>query len=186
MVTCLAGSSAPSFGCVFSAHSVWGTSSLHTSSLGLYRAGAVLPCFHRVSRTINQDCLSWDFLHAWAQMKMILKADLILGSEASRQCCRISFSLLNADEHRINILYYVHVSLVAKIKYAQTWEMAWQQNLTAWEELKAWVVEMTSGLESSYKPSANNCQKQRFAFCLLAILNSRKIQIGTFHCTAGH
>lgn len=107
-------------------------------------------------------------------MRMVQKTDLILGSEGSRQCGRIRFSLLNANEHRINILYFVHVSLVAKIKYAQTWEIAWQQDLTAWEEMKAWVVEMTCGLESSDKPSANNCQRQSFPFCLLAVLNSRR------------
>lgn len=100
-------------------------------------------------------------------MKVIQKTDLILGSEVSRPCCRISFSLLSANEHRINILYYVDVSLVAKIKYSQTSETAWQQNLTAWEEMKAWVAEMTSGLESSDKPSANNCQRVFLFDCLL-------------------
>lgn len=43
-------------------------------------------------------------------MKMIQKPDLILGSGGSRQCCRIRFSLLNADEHMINILYYARFS----------------------------------------------------------------------------
>lgn len=109
--------------CLFS--TVWVTSSLHTSSLGVFRAGAVQQCFHHGSRRINQDCLCWGFLCTWTQKKIIQKPDFILGSEGSRQCCRMSFHLLNANEHRINILCSVHGSLVAEIKYARTREIAW-------------------------------------------------------------
>lgn len=99
------------------------------------------------------------FSHSWAQMQMIKTPDLILGREGSSQRWRVSFSLSNANELRINILHYGCVSLVAKIKYALTWETAWQQGWTAGEERKAFVVEMTSGLESSEKTSVKNCQR---------------------------
>lgn len=106
--------------------SVW-VRILLISSPALCRTRAVSQGLHCVSRRVNQDCPWGHFLHALTQM-MIQKTDMVFGSEGSRGCCARSFSLLDANERRINTVCYVRVPLVAKIKYAQTWEIAWQQN----------------------------------------------------------
>lgn len=153
--------------------SVW-VRILLISSPALCRTRAVLQGLHRVSRRVNQGCPWGHFLHVLTQTK-IQKTDMVFRSGGSRKCCGGSFSLLDANERRINTVCYVRVPLVAKIKYAQTWEIAWQQNWTAWEEMQVWAAEMTSGLQSGDKPSANNCQRQSFPFCSRAVLNTRKI-----------
>lgn len=74
----------------------------------------------------------------------------------------------------MTLLCYVSVSLLAKASMHKHEQKSGSRKLTSWGEMKAWVAEMTSGLESSDKPSAKNHQRQSFPFCLLAVLNSRR------------
>lgn len=79
---------------------MWRLSSLHTPSLSLCRAGAVLHRFHHISKSMNQDCLCGSFLIHGLRWRCLKNPDLVLVRAASSV---VSSSLSNANELRINI-----------------------------------------------------------------------------------
>lgn len=109
-------------------------------------------------------------------MKMIEKTDLILGSEGSRQCCRINFSLLNANKHRVNMLYYVHRFSGCKSQVCTNMKNSLAAAFNCMERNGSTGCGNEIWTGKSDNPSAKTCQRQSFPFCLLGVLNRKKIK----------